>query len=78
MKKYRAILNIGYKNENIIHFDKLTNKRFLELLEQENYILLYYSDFLKKYVVFDNSSKLNSHQKEIFNINMDIYCNEEV
>ena len=77
MKKYRAILNIGYKNENIIHFDKLTNKRFLKLLEQENYILLYYSDFLKKYVVI-NSSKLNDYQKGIFNVNIDIYCNEEV
>lgn len=74
MKKYKVILNIGYKNEEIIYFDKLTQKRLQELLNSLNYITLYYDNYLRKYVVFDRSSKLNEYQVALFNNNLDYYC----
>lgn len=71
---YKAILNIGYKDENAVYFDRLTNKRFKNLLEQKNYIILYFDKFFQKYVVFDRSSKLNEYQKALFNGNIEYYC----
>ena len=71
-KKYKAILNIGYKNETIIFFDKLTLKKITELQNAWSYVLLYYDDFFKKYLCFEN--KTNDYQKALFNNNLEYYC----
>lgn len=73
-KTYKVILNIGYKNEEMKYFDRLTKKRIAELRENNNYVILYYDKFFKKYVVFDRSSKLNEYQVALFNSNLEYYC----
>lgn len=71
-KTYKVILNIGYKNESIKYFDRLTKNRIAELKENNAYIILYYDKFFKKYLWFD--SKASEYQKAIFNSNLEYYC----
>ena len=72
-KRYKLILNIGYKNENVKYFDKLTKNRIKEIQENYNYIILYYDNFFGKYIWFD-SGKINDYQKALFNSNLEYYC----
>lgn len=72
IKKYKLILNIGYKNETIIYFDRLTKKIKEELENTYSCVLLYYDEFFKKYMLFD--SKINEYQKALFNSNFEYYC----
>lgn len=65
-KRYKAILNIGYKNERIVYFDKLTQKRLQELRREYNYILLYYNKNTKCYLCCDRSLTLNEYQVALF------------
>jgi len=76
IKRYKAILNIGYKDEKVIFFDRLTSKKVQNLMQEKNYILLYYSDFMQKYMtsVFDKSSKITEYQIMLFNSNLSYYC----
>lgn len=74
-RKYKAILNIGYKNESVIYFDKLTSKRVSELKDNNiNYILLFCSSYMESYLVFDRSSNITEYQKALFNNNIKEYC----
>lgn len=72
---YKVITNLGFKDEKIGYFSRLTEKRFKALLEEKNYIILYFDKFFKKYVVFDRSNKITDAQKDLFNNNLDYYCN---
>lgn len=71
-KKYKLIENIGYKNENIIYFDRLTLKKANNLKSLYAYVLLWYSDILKCYVPFD--FKVNEYQKALYENMIDYYC----
>lgn len=71
-KIYKVILNIGYKNESVKYFDRLTKNRIAELKENNAYVILYYDKFFEKYLWFD--SKTNEYQKAIFNSNLEYYC----
>ena len=71
-KKYKLIENIGYKNENITYFDRLTLKKKEHLKQLYAYVLLFYSDILKSYVPFD--FKCNEYQKLLYENNIDYYC----
>ena len=71
-KKYKLIENIGYKNENIIYFDKLTLKKMEHLKQLYAYVLLFYSDVLKCYVPFD--FKVNEYQIALYENMRDYYC----
>ena len=74
-RKYKAILNIGYKNESVIYFDKLTSKRVSELKDNNiNYILLFCSSYMECYLVFDRSSNITEYQQALFNNNIKEYC----
>lgn len=70
MKQYKAVLNYGYKNENIIYFDRFTSKKINEIKESLSYVVLYFDSFFKKYIPFDY--KLNKYQKQSF----DFYVND--
>lgn len=72
MKRYKIILNIGYKNERIIYFDRLTKNRIKELKNAYSYVMLYYDKFFKKYLCFD--SKTTNEQMLLFNNCLDYYC----
>ena len=74
IKRYKAILNIGYIDEKAIFFDRLTSKKVQNLMQEKNYILLFYSDFMQKYMVFDKSSKITEYQTMLFNSNLSYYC----
>lgn len=71
-KTYKVILNIGYKNESVKYFDRLTKNRIAELKESNAYVILYYDKFFEKYLWFD--SKTNEYQKALFNSNVEYYC----
>lgn len=71
-KTYKAILNIGYKNESVKYFDRLTKNRIAELKESNAYVILYYDKFFEKYLWFD--SETNEYQKALFNSNLEYYC----
>ena len=71
-KTYKVILNIGYKNESVKYFDRLTKNRIAELKESNAYVILYYDKFFEKYLCFD--SKTNEYQKALFNSNLEYYC----
>jgi hypothetical protein len=71
-KKYKLIENIGYKNENIIYFDRLTLKKANNLKRLNAHVLLWYSDILKCYVPFD--FKVNEYQKALYENMIDYYC----
>ena len=71
-KRYKLIENIGYKNEDIIYFDRLTLKRANNLKSLYAYVLLWYSDILKYYVPFD--FKVNEYQKSLYENNISKYC----
>ncbi len=71
-KTYKVILNIGYKNESVKYFDRLTKNRIAELKESYAYVILYYDKFFEKYLWFD--SKTNEYQKALFNSNVEYYC----
>ena len=75
-KTYKVILNIGYKNESVKYFDRLTKNRIAELKERNAYVILYYDKFFEKYLWFD--SKTNEYQKALFNSNLEYYCSQEV
>lgn len=70
-KTYKVILNIGYKNESVKYFDRLTKNRIAELKESNAYVILYYDKFFEKYLWFD--SKTNEYQKALFNSNLEYY-----
>ena len=72
MKNYKLIKNIGYKNESVEYFDRLTAKRIIRLKELYSYVLLSYSDFLKCYLPFD--FKTTNEQKTIYENNLNYYC----
>lgn len=72
MKKYKLIRNIGYKQEDVIYFDRLTLKKMKELKDLYSYVLLYYSDVIKCYLPFD--FKVNEYQKALYESNMKAYC----
>ena len=74
-KTYKVILNIGYKNESVKYFDRLTKNRIAELKESNAYVILYYDKFFEKYLWFD--SKTNEYQKALFNSNLEYYCNKK-
>lgn len=74
IKRYKAILNIGYKDEKAIFFDRLTSKKLNELRQEKHYILMYYSDKINKYLVFDRSLKITEYQLNLFNNNVQYYC----
>ena len=71
-KKYKLIENIGYKNENIIYFDRLTLKKANNLKSLHAYVLLWYSDILKCYLPFD--FKVNEYQKALYENMTGYYC----
>lgn len=71
-KTYKVILNIGYKNESVKYFDRLTKNRIAELKESYAYVILYYDKFFEKYLWLD--SKTNEYQKALFNSNVEYYC----
>lgn len=71
-KKYKLIENIGYKNEKIVYFDRLTLKKVNNLKSLYAYVLLWYSDILKCYVPFD--FKVNEYQKALYENNIGKYC----
>lgn len=71
-KRYKLIENIGYKNENIIYFDRLTLKKIEHLKQLYSYVLLWYSDKLKYYVSFD--FKCTEYDKALFYNNINEYC----
>lgn len=71
MKRYKAILNIGYIDEKIIYFDNLTVKKVKEIESCNSYVVLFYDNFFNKYLGF--GSKVNEYQKAIFNENLQYY-----
>ena len=70
--RYKLIRNIGYKQEDIIYFDRLTLKKMKDLKDLYSYVLLYYSDITKCYLSFD--FKVNEYQKALYESNMKEYC----
>lgn len=50
MKKYKLITNIEGK-EKTIYFDRLTKNKIIEISNCNNYILSYYHNFLKDYML---------------------------
>ena len=71
-KRYKLITNLGYKNENIIYFDRLTLKKANNLKSLWAYVLLWYDDKLQYYLPFD--FKVNEYQKALFENNINNYC----
>ena len=72
MYMYKIIGNIGYKNEEIKYFNRLTKNRINELENYNCYVVLYYDKFMKCYITF--SARVNEYQKALFNANIDKYC----
>lgn len=71
-KRYKVIANIGYKNEEIKYFDKLTKNRINELVNYYSYVVLYYDKYMECYMTFN--AKVNEYQKTLFNANVGEYC----
>ena len=70
--RYKLIRNIGYKQEDVIYFDRLTLKKMKDLKDLYSYVLLSYSDILKCYLPFD--FRVNEYQKALYESNTIEYC----
>lgn len=71
MKKNKMILNIKTKEEKSVYFDNFTKKRLNEMLNADNYVLLYYDTFFKSYIAYDFKGK--KQIKNYFNNNIEKY-----
>lgn len=72
VKNYKAIINFNKDNEDKMYFDRLTTKKFNDIVKDNNYILLSYNSFMGCYIVMDY--KLDEEQKKVFNSNPKEYC----
>ena len=73
-KRYKVIINLGQQNEQIQYFNILTHKKYKELLATNNFVLLQYDNFLLNYAVIDRSINLLASQVDLFNNNINKYC----
>lgn len=75
MIKYKLILNFNEKNECILYFKKITKSKIDLMLKNNNYILLTYNDFMKKYIYIDFKLDYKTNDKiDYFNNNIEKYC----
>lgn len=73
-KRYKLITNLGYKNEDIIYFDRLVKSKLEKILDKnnKNYLLLHYDNFLEAYLpTLDN---LGVNDKNYYHNNLYYYC----
>ena len=70
--RYKLIRNIGYKQEDIMYFNRLTIKKAKELKGLYSYVLLFYSDNIQAYIPFD--FKVNDYQRQLYESNIKEYC----